>query len=77
MISDPDLAAKSIWKWLGAQDQDFNLALVLAPAPKDTPEDPDKLVSLMAGQDNYTWSVEPSLNDIVSGVMKSIGEEID
>ena len=75
--SDPDLAAKSIWKWLGAQDQDFNLALVLAPAPKDTPEDPDKLVSLMAGQDNYTWSVEPSLNDIVSGVMKSIGEEID
>ena len=50
---------------------------MLAPAPKDTPEDPDKLVSLMAGQDNYTWSVEPSLNDIVSGVMKSIGEEID
>jgi len=28
---------------------------------------------LMAGEDNYTWSIDPSLSDIVTGVMKSIG----
>ena len=54
-----------------------DLALVLAPAPKNNPEDPDKLVALMAGQDNYTWSVEPSLNDVVRGVMKSVGEDLE
>lgn len=72
--SDPKQAAKSVWKWIDAQDGAYDLAIVLAPAPKNNPEDPDELVALVAGQDNYTWSVEPSLRDIVTGVMKSIGE---
>ncbi len=75
--SDPNLAAKSVWKWIDAHDGTYDLALVLAPAPKNNPEDPDKLVALMAGQDDYTWSVEPSLNDVVRGVMKSVGEDLE
>ncbi|MCB9836600.1 MAG: hypothetical protein H6808_07765 [Phycisphaera sp.] len=71
--SDPKQAAKSMWKWIDEQDGAYDLALVLAPAPKNKPEDPDKLVALMAGEDNYTWSIDPSLSDIVTGVMKSIG----
>lgn len=73
--ADPEQAAGPIWDWLGAQDEGYSLAVVFAPAPKNTPEDPDKLVSVMAGRSSSAWATEPTIDEVVINVMKSIGEK--
>ncbi len=75
--SDPERAADSIWEWLGSQDDGYSLAVVLGPAPKNSPEDPDELVTMMAGRNRTAWSTEPSIEEVVSSVLKSIGEDSD
>lgn len=73
--SDPEMASASVWEWLGTQDEGYSLAVVLAPAPKDTPEEPDTLVSVIAGRSCSAWATEPTTSEIVGGALKSIGED--
>lgn len=73
--TDLDDAGYALKKWLKNQNKDYSLAVVLAPASKDSPDEPDTFVSLAAGR--YTWAsaIEPTTTKLIENAIKATGED--
>ena len=75
--SEPEEAAGAVREWIESMDPAYTLAVILAPGPKNAPEDPDELVCLMAGRARAAWSEDPSTKEIALGALRSVGNEPD
>lgn len=75
--SDSEEASGAVREWIASMDPAYTLAVILAPAPKNAPEDPDELVCVMAGRECSAWSEDPSVEEIARGALKSVCDEID
>ncbi|GAB5495800.1 MAG: hypothetical protein Phyf2KO_08800 [Phycisphaerales bacterium] len=73
--ADPDDASYSIRKWLKSQSKDYSLAVVLAPAPKASPDEPDTLVAITAGRYDAACTYEPETMDLIDNALEAIGED--
>ncbi|PHQ82716.1 MAG: hypothetical protein COB69_01170 [Phycisphaera sp.] len=63
--ADPEQAGRSLKKWLHQHDGEISLAVVLGPAPKDSPDDPDEFVAILAGRDGSDSDFEISTEELV------------
>ncbi|RNC82022.1 MAG: hypothetical protein ED559_09635 [Phycisphaera sp.] len=73
--ADPEDASYSIKKWLKNQDKDYSLAVVLAPAPKASPDEPDTFVAITAGRYDATCTYEPETMDLIDNALEASGED--
>lgn len=74
--SDPAAAAESIRQWVSAQSDPVRVALVVGPAPKNTPDEPDRISAIFAGRNTTGWELEPSLESLVRKALESAGDPV-
>lgn len=68
--SDPRKAAPHIRQWLKNLQKDYTLAIVLAPAPKADPDEPDTLVAITAGRNDVMTVTNPDAQSLVSTALE-------
>lgn len=73
--ADPEDASYSIKKWLKNQDKGYSLAVVIAPAPKASPDEPDTLVAITVGRYDAACTYEPETVDLIDNALEASGED--
>jgi hypothetical protein len=73
--TDTEDAGYALKKWLKNLDEEYSLVVVLEPAPKSSPKEPDTFVSLAAGRYSSVSTIEPTTREFLEDALEATGKD--